>query len=161
MQKQALAFLTMFSLVLMLSVYYVTLPNEQVEVMKVEEQSPKKDETKVSESNDEQDLQKKINEKIEKELHTHSKELTKDTNKNGSKEEAIKQMDQAKNKQKTQDMIRTRLHDLGIDSSVEIVEEVCSVTVFKQKETKQLAYKVIKEVYAMIHNQYRIELIFK
>ena len=30
MNKQALAFLTMFSFVLMLSVYYVTLPDDQV-----------------------------------------------------------------------------------------------------------------------------------
>lgn len=33
MNKQALAFLTMFSLILMLSVYYVTLPNDNMSVM--------------------------------------------------------------------------------------------------------------------------------
>ena len=34
MNKQALAFLTMFSLILMLSVYYVTLPSDTTAVMK-------------------------------------------------------------------------------------------------------------------------------
>ena len=41
MNKQALAFLTMFSLILMLSVYYVTLPADSTSVM--EEQAPQSD----------------------------------------------------------------------------------------------------------------------
>ena len=36
MNRQALAFLTMFSLILMLSVYYVTLPTDTTSVMTTE-----------------------------------------------------------------------------------------------------------------------------
>lgn len=38
MNKQALAFLTLFSLILMLSVYYVTLPNDITAVISEETQ---------------------------------------------------------------------------------------------------------------------------
>lgn len=69
MNKQALAFLTMFSLILMLSVYYVTLPSDTTAVMK--ENTPQ-EETGDSNSKD----------KIEnKETKTGKQEESKDTSK--------------------------------------------------------------------------------
>ena len=53
MNKQALAFLTMFSLILMLSVYYVTLPPDSISVM--EETDGSKEETNISDEQEKEE----------------------------------------------------------------------------------------------------------
>ena len=61
MNKQALAFLTMFSLVLMLSVYYVTLPSDSTSVMSNQTASGEQEDSKDSEQENtsKQDNEKK------------------------------------------------------------------------------------------------------
>ncbi|MFR9255168.1 MAG: hypothetical protein ACLVJ6_06435 [Merdibacter sp.] len=53
MNKQALAFLTLFSLILMLSVYYVTLPSDVTAVVSEETQETSEDAADTSASNQE------------------------------------------------------------------------------------------------------------
>lgn len=70
MNKQALAFLTLFSLILMLSVYYVTLPNDITTVISEETQqeSTKTDDTSSADEEGsttmQETIEKNLNEQI-------------------------------------------------------------------------------------------------
>ena len=147
MNKQALAFLTMFSLILMLSVYYVTLPPDSISVM--EETDGSKEETNISdeqekeedtstsknEQTDSDKLQEEINQKKEEELLKQSSVVA-DANSNGLKNE-------------------------GYQSAVEIHEGTCVVSIFEQKDDADLAKKIMNKVYELTNHKYLVELTFK
>ena len=73
MNRQALAFLTMFSLILMLSVYYVTLPYDTTSVMSTQD-GEELDDSKQNEEqvNDAEKLQKEITSKQESDVKKNS-----------------------------------------------------------------------------------------
>ena len=125
MNKQALAFLTMFSLILMLSVYYVTLPADSTSVM--EEQAPQSDkkadkENTAAKTEDAQGkteeaqeqkkdtsesadgstkLQDSINQKKEEEINRNSSVVADTKSDDSAKKEALAAIDELKDEKST------------------------------------------------------------
>lgn len=137
MNKQALAFLTMFSLILMLSVYYVTLPADSTSVM--EEQAPQSDkkadkENTAAKTEDAQGkteeaqeqkkdtsesadgstkLQDSINQKKEEEINRNSSVVADTKSDDSAKKEALAAIDELKDEKSMQKSVADLLKKDG------------------------------------------------
>lgn len=180
MNKQALAFLTMFSLILMLSVYYVTLPADSTTVMSEEsseqgkaldedaQQTTDKKQT-TGESQEENTskeqsaaaLQDSINQKKEEEINKNSSVIGDAKNSDTDKKEALATIDELKNEKSLQQSIVEALKKEGYSGAVEINGDTCIVTLFDQKDDKEIAKKVMQKTGNMTNNKYLIEVTFK
>lgn len=187
MNKQALAFLTMFSLVLMLSVYYVTLPADSTTVMRedstkdktsskdakenAKEKVVKDEKTKNKEVSKQQEntskeqkvvaLQENIDQKKDEEINKNSSVVGDSKSDEAKKKEALATIDELKNEKNTQQEIATALKKDKYDAAVEIKDTTCIVTVFNQKDDKEIAKKVMKKTSDITNNKYFIEVTFK
>lgn len=173
MNKQALAFLTMFSLILMLSVYYVTLPPDSISVM--EEADGSKEETNISdeqekeedtstsknEQTDSDKLQEEINQKKEEELLKQSSVVADANSNDDKKKDALSTIDQLKDEQSLQKTVADGLKNEGYQSAVEIHEGTCVVSIFEQKDDADLAKKIMNKAYELTNHKYLVELTFK
>lgn len=171
MNKQALAFLTMFSLVLMLSVYYVTLPSDSTSVMSEDGKTSEKVNSDTDKENTSQEnttkqdeaakLQDEINQKKETELNSSSQVVADKDSKEEDKQNALSTMDEVKNEQQMQNQIKEALTKEKLNTAVEIKDTTCTITIFDTKEDKKIAAKVMNIANGMTQNNYLIEVVFK
>lgn len=167
MNKQALAFLTMFSFILMLSVYYVTLPNEDTSVMKSEktaqkQKTKKTDDTKNTSSNQKaKALQDSINQKIEVELNKNN-DIVADSKKSEEEKQVALSTIETLNAYKA-DIVKMQeaLAKQKIQSAIEPKGNTCMINIFEQKDDLVLAKKVMKEMQLLSNQKYFIEVTFK
>ncbi|MEG1474520.1 MAG: stage III sporulation protein AH [Longicatena sp.] len=166
MNKQALAFLTMFSLVLMLSVYYVTLPTDSKSVMSEKRASTsdnkKESETKsTSESKAVTNLQTAINQKKDTEINKQSDIVANAQSDEAKKQSALTTIDTLKAQVSEQEAVVQALTKAGYKNAVEIQKTSCIVTIFEQKDEKSIAQKVMQKASELTNNKYLIEVTFK
>ncbi|WP_416324860.1 stage III sporulation protein AH [[Eubacterium] hominis] len=169
MNKQALAFLTMFSLVLMLSVYYVTLPSDSTSVMdekdktteKVNGESEKENTSQTETKDKAKDLQDEINQKKETELNSSSEVIANKDSEEQEKQEALSTMDEVKEQQQLQEQIKNALAKEKLNAAVEIKDTTCTITIFDTKEDKKTAASVMKIASDIVNQKYLIEVSFK
>lgn len=187
MNKQALAFLTMFSLVLMLSVYYVTLPADSTTVMRedgtkdktsskdvkenAKEKVVQKEKKQNEEGNKQQEntskgqkvvaLQENIDQKKDEEINKNSSVVGDSKSDETKKKEALATIDELKSEKDTQLEIATALKKDKYEVAVEIHDATCIITVFNQKDDKEIAKKIMKKTSDIINNKYFIEVTFK
>lgn len=172
MNRQALAFLTMFSLVLMLSVYYVTLPSDADTVMKdtqvaaVKKQSEKEEkQIETTSENEKQSEQEKLQENIEAkkqgQMNEQSSVIADEQANDEEKQKALASLEVLKEQANLQETIIEALKQLNIEVAVEINDTTCTVTVFKQQDSKELAKKIMDSVTAIIGKTYLIEIAFQ
>lgn len=146
MRKQALAFFTMFSLILMLSIYYITLPKESNTTKQYESVISSLDETK-----DENREDKLItNENIIADANTSIRD----------KEDAIIENEQIKENIKKEEEISQKITTLGYENSVEINEQTIKISILNKKESDDIAISVMQEVYKSVGKTYLIEVSF-
>jgi len=146
MRKQALAFFTMFSLILMLSIYYITLPKESNTTKQYESVISSLDETK-----DENREDKLItNENIIADANTSIRD----------KEDAIIENEQIKENIKKEEEISQKITTLGYENSVEINEQTIKISILNKKENDDIAISVMQEVYKSVGKTYLIEVSF-
>ena len=141
MKKQNIWALTLFSLILVLSVYYITLPNEY-EVINKDESSVSVneiDENKVIET---LKIEKNENKtKKEKELHeVLTKEDASKEEKNNAYEE-LKALNVLKNKEEEIELKIKEKYNL--DNYVEISEEGVKVILIKNEHNESLASEIM------------------
>lgn len=146
MRKQALAFFTMFSLILMLSIYYITLPKESNTTKQYESVISSLDETK--DENREDKLI--INENIIADANTNIRD----------KEDAIIENEQIKENIKKEEEISQKITTLGYENSVEINEQTIKISILNKKESDDIAISVMQEVYKSVGKTYLIEVSF-
>lgn len=172
MNRQALAFLTMFSLILMLSVYYVTLPQDDVSVMQQETSAENRKEEKVSAAetkkkettskvNDAEALRKEINQKKDAAIAKYSAVVSDEKADGDEKQAALKKIDECKEEKVAQTAIAAKLKKKNIEAAAEINGTTCIVTLFDIKASKEKAAEIMKEVAAMTNQKYFIEVTFK
>lgn len=183
MNKQALAFLTMFSLVLMLSVYYVTLPADSTMVMKEDGSKPnangedakKKEEEKKKEESTETKkqqentskedkvsaLQESINKKIDIQINKNSAVVGDEKSDETSKKKALATIDTLKEQKSMQQKIVDALAKDKYKSAVELKDGTCIVNVFEQKDDKEIARKIMNKTNELTNSKYLIEVSFK
>lgn len=183
MNKQALAFLTMFSLVLMLSVYYVTLPADSATVMKEDntkdktenkdadkekekEETPKstdanKQEENTSKENKVVALQENIDKKKDEEINKNSSVVGDAKSDEAKKKAALATIDELKSEKSMQENISAALQKENFHTAVEIKDGTCIVNVFDQKDDKAVVKKIMNKTSEITNNKYLIEVTFK
>ena len=141
MKKQNIWALTLFSLILVLSVYYITLPNEY-EVINKDETSIKVNEVDENKVIETLKIEKNENKtKKEKELHeVLTKEDSTKEEKNNAYEE-LKALNVLKNKEEE---LEIKIKDkFNLDNYVEINEEVIKVILVKNEHNESLASEIM------------------
>ena len=181
MNKQALAFLTMFSLILMLSVYYVTLPADSTSVM--EEQAPQSDkkadkENTAAKTEDAQGkteeaqeqkkdtsesadgstkLQDSINQKKEEEINRNSSVVADTKSDDSAKKEALAAIDELKDEKSMQKSVADLLKKDGYQTA----GDTCIISVFEQKDDKNVAKTIMQKAQEATNHKYLMEVTFK
>lgn len=176
MNKQALAFLTMFSLILMLSVYYVTLPNDNMSVMtqdgkaqseammEKENKEENKENTKETQEKNTDEvlaLQEEIEKKEDEEIHKQETIVSKDNTSSEDKQNAVAKMESIKDAKELQKKIVEALKQQNIKSVVEITDKNCIINVFNMENNMENAKKAMNAAYSITKDDYFIEVVFK
>ena len=149
MNKQAFTFLTLFSLILVLSVYYIMLP-------------PVSDkETVIQNETTIQQLQTQLDKRREGIISKNNQIIAKESSTSDSINEALETISETKDISDKERNVVDKVKGLGYkDAFVEIDEETIKITVLKKNATQSDASKVIKEVLNLIGDDYQIEVKF-
>ena len=152
MNKQALVFITLFSLILMLSIYYVTSPlkpNNEALVSQGMEGSI------VS-------LQEKLNEKRAKLMSDNSSVLASANTSEQEKQVALEMIELLEANTRTEESIQSALLGLGFASSfIEIDGKQMKIIVSTDKENMEDAAKIISVALQQTNQQYAVEVSFR
>ncbi len=163
MNRQALAFLTMFSLILMLSVYYVTLPADTTTVMSTQKDGEVEDQKDASKSDqsDAEKLQEEITSKAEAAMQKQSEVVSNADSTDIQKQEALQTIDDLKSDQAAAQAIKTALSKNSFMAAVEISEGTCRINVFESEDNAENAKAIMDLAMAETGNKYLIEVTFK
>ena len=154
MNRQAIAFISLFSLILMLSVYYVSMDNDDVAVIQ-----PQDHEVVSKLSDGSQPLKDQINEQDQSEIQKQ-KEILGTKGDSEEKSEALDAIAKLENKQKQQQEYEALLSEQGFKCVVEIDESVVRVTVYEQGKDLNLANQIMNLLYEKVGNEKTIEVSF-
>lgn len=165
MNRQALAFLTMFSLILMLSVYYVTLPADTTSVMSTENgeelSQGKQDTSQEEQVHDAEKLQKEIATKNDELVKKNSDIVSSSEAGDAQKQEALETIDSLKSDKATGEEVKKALEETDFMAAVEVVEGTCKISVFDSEDNAENAAKIMKIANEKTENKYLIEVTFK
>lgn len=149
MNKQAFTFLTLFSLILVLSIYYILLPPVSNEESVIENLTTI------------QQLQQQLDQKREDIIAKNNQIIAKESSTSDSINEALETISETKNITERESQIVDKIKELGYQEAyVEIDNETVKITVLKKEATSSDASKVIKEVLSLIGEQYQVEVKF-
>lgn len=149
MNKQAYTFLTLFSLILVLSIYYIMLPPQSQE------------ETVTNNQTTIEQLQQQLDKKREDIISKNNEIIAKESSTSESINEALETISDTKSLSDKEKNIVTKIKGLGYqDACVEIDGKTIKVTVLKKEATQEDASKVIKEIMNLIGDGYQIEVKF-
>ena len=149
MNKQGFRFLTLFSLILVLSMYYIMLPptseNEVVQndISTIEQ------------------LQNQLDQKREDTITKNNEIIAKESSTSESINEALETISETKNVTEKEKSIVSKLKEMGYaESYVEIDQQTIKITILKKDATQTDASKVIKEVLNLVGDSYQVEVKF-
>lgn len=149
MNKQAFTFLTLFSLILVLSIYYIMLPPV-----------PQNEVVTQSQSTIEQ-LQDQLDKKRNDIISKNNQIIAKESSTSDSINEALETISETKNKGEQEKKIVDKIKELGYqDAFVEIDQSTIKITVLQKEATQSDASKVIKAVLELVGDQYQVEVKF-
>lgn len=163
--KRSLWFLTLFSLILVLSVYYITMPSE---LLMVTHNGGSDDTEKVSTTKENEESAELVALRVESEermldeitelkaVLTDSKSTTEEKNK------AFDKMQELNKKRGTEETIENKLkEELNLKSFVSIDETSVTVTVDSTKHDKKLANKIMRLVQEEFESSMSISVKFR
>lgn len=148
MNKQALAFISMFTLVLMLSVYYVSLEEENPQIPNNEVA----DVMALMHQKNEEDKENKLSELKEV---LGSKESSEE-----KKKDVLSQIETIESNSKLEEKIVNKLKESNIKSLVVIEKSIVKVNVFEIEKSDQKANEIMNQIYTIIKPNQSIELVF-
>ena len=153
--KQKLWFLTLFSLILVLSVYYITMPSELLTTAKVNDKTEEKNKkaniktnkikTKVDNANSLTALQVELDEERQALAAEYNEVLTnKDTSteENNNAYNGLKEIDNVKAKE--EDLEKKLKKEFKLDSFIKIDGSKISVTIKKKDHDYSLANNIMR-----------------
>ncbi len=163
MNRQALAFLTMFSLILMLSVYYVTLPTDTTSVMTTESGEDLSDpkDAQSGKENEAEKLQEEITSKQEEEVKKQSDIVSDTQSSEEAKKEALETLETLKDEEQQKTALKDALQKGGFVCAIEITEGTCKINVFDSEDNEANAKKVMDLAHQTLGQKYLIEVTFK
>ena len=150
MNRQAIVFLTMFSLVLMLAVYYVTMPIE----------APS--ETPVSTVNSSfVDIQKNLDQKRKTQLEEYTAIIASSQSSTIDKSKTMEQMDQLNKIITIEKEYKKAIQELGYqDCAIEIENDIMRISILKNDSAINDASKIIQTVLTKSNYEYIPEVSF-
>ena len=164
--KKSLWFLTLFSLILVLSVYYITMPSDFL--LKKEEKTNKTSSTKndavLSIEEPELIVTLKVNSEIEreKEIQELRTELTKEESTSEEKNEAYERIKYISNLSAQEQSIEKMIKkEYEIDSFVKISNNEIKVVAVKADHNKELANNIMKTIQSEFENRMSIIIQFE
>ncbi|MBQ9841384.1 MAG: SpoIIIAH-like family protein [Erysipelotrichaceae bacterium] len=150
MNRQAIAFLTMFSLVLMLAVYYITMPIQQGDETPV-----------VSTPNTFEQMKIELNNKQQSLLESYTETMASSTSTSQEKAIAMEQMSKLNQVMNDEKIYTDMLHTLGYENCyLEIEQDVMKIHVQSDSFDTSDASKIIKTVLSQSNYQYIPEVSF-
>lgn len=161
-KKQKLWFLTLFSLILILSVYYITMPTESLAVSKNNESAEEKEVINVTEEDILTALQIEIDDERAALAAEYNEVLT---NKETTTEEknnaysGLKELDKIKAKEEE---LENKLKEkFKLDSFIKIDSSSISVTIKKKEHDYSLANKIMRSLQEEFNEKMYISVKFK
>lgn len=161
--KQNLWFLTLFSLILVLSIYYLTMPEEVLQTIKTQEAKTKEVETvQVEDSDVLVALRVEADEETLKEMNTLQEVLLNESatveEKNNAYED-LKNLNQNKGKEETIEKCISDNHKLK--SFVKIKQDQIQVVISNKEHDEKLANQIIRTVQSNFDTQMYITVKFQ
>lgn len=151
MNKQAITFLTLFSLILVLSIYYILLPptdNNEIEVVQEE----------VSQIDI---LQQDLDAAREKIINENNDIIASSSNDSQVISEALETIAKTKDLTSKEKEIVNKLKELGYTNSfVEIENKLVKVTIAKKDNSTSDVNTIMKTIFTILGNDYQIEVKF-
>ena len=132
MNKQALAFISMFTLVLMLSIYYVSL-----ETIPPQSNTPVSDITSVMAVLNEQNQEKKDTLVLQLKEQLASSETSEE-----KKKEVLSKIETIENSKQTEEKIVAALEQKGFKSVVNIEDDIVKTSVFEVEKSNEKAAEI-------------------
>lgn len=150
MNRQAIAFLTMFSLVLMLAVYYITMPIQQGDETPV-----------VSTPNTFEQMKIELSDKQQSLLESYTATMASSTSTSQEKAIAMEQMSKLNKVMNDEKIYSDMLYTLGYENCyLEIEQDVMKIHVQSDSFDTSDASKIIKTVLSQSNYQYIPEVSF-
>lgn len=149
MNKQAITFISLFTLILVLSIYYMMLPQEKTN--EVSQQQPSSIE----------ELQIALDKKREDIINENNDLIAKESSTTEMINKALETISQTKNlKDKEKELIELLQKEGYQDVFLEIDNKIVKVTILKKDATQSDANHVIKIILNHIGEQYQVEVKF-
>lgn len=165
--KQSLWFITIFSLVLVLSVYYITMPNELLannSKVNTEKVSKEIDDEKVSVEESELLVTMRVNltDEREKEMKNLKTTLTNEESTPEEKNNAFDQIKYLTNLTSKEEQLEKEIKDkYKIDNFVKIDNNKVIVTAISEKHDKELANNIMKLIQKQFNEKITITIKFE
>ncbi len=150
MNKQAFTFLTLFSLILVLSIYYIMLP-------------PVQDKEPVSKTqlSTIQQLQVQLDKKREDIINKNNQIIAKESSTSDSINEALETISETKSLAEKEKTIISQLKELNYNEVyVEIDNETIKITALKKDANQKDASLIINKVLGIVGENYQVEVKF-
>ena len=158
--KQNLWFVTLFSLILVLGIYYVTMGDESLSVLAGENNISK--EVSVKESDVIVALQVDRDEAVLKEMNEYQSILLDDTATIEEKNDAYNALQALSNSKSECEKIKKIITEkFKYDSFIKIDGDAISITIASKEHSKEIANKIIREVQNMYDKQKYITVKFE
>lgn len=161
--KKNLWFLTLFSLILVLSIYYITMPSELLLTGNtVEEKKQVKPTVSIEESNELVALRVESDEKVNKEIEEQRQVLAKSDSSVDDKNKAYEKIKELNDNRSEEEKLETSIKDNNkLDSYVKINSDGINVTVKSSEKSESLANKIIRTVQSNYKDQKYITVKFQ
>lgn len=147
--KKSIWFLTLFSLILVLSVYYITMPSELLLNTNGDYTEPKKEETDktVKESTVLVALRVEAEEQLKKEMEELQSILTNKDSTNDQKNQAFEKMKDLNNNRGKEENLENKIKEnFQLDAFVKIKSDQIEVVIKSSEHSTDIANKVMRLV---------------
>ena len=160
MNKNNLWFLTLFSLILILGVYYVTLPSDIFSKSETSEVSKKID-VDVSENNKLVALRVERDEKISSVMGELQEKITSPSSTTEDKNAAFEELQLLNLSKGKETFLEDKLQsELGISSYVEINEDNINVTISSKEHNEEIANEIMRSIQEEFEDKKNITIKF-
>lgn len=160
--KRSLWFLTLFSLILVLSVYYITMPSELLMATNKEDTETVSASVENEESAELVALRVEAEEKMLDQITELKKVLTDSKSTAEEKNKAFEKMQELNKNRGTEEKIENKIkNEFNLKSFVSIDETSVSVTVDSTKHDKELANKIMRLVQGEFETSMSISVKFQ
>lgn len=159
MNKQALTFLSLFSLILMLSIYYILLPPMETTIPV--NSSETVEQTTVDETVDFNALQSELDDRYSSQVAGYNAIIASSESTIDQISQALENIDMINVNKELEKNLTEQIKQLGYnDAFVEVDNKVIKVTIKKDKGEASEATAIMNAIYNATNNSYLVEVKF-